>query len=119
MSEQQTMSACPHPEAVGTRWGDPIRRGAEGGVAGLYGLLGSGDGLRGADGPVDGEDLTGADEFWLAANVVARTEGNVADAEASLRNRDDSLLHFPVVHSTCRQQHKRQRTLSGSYISYS
>lgn len=24
MSEQQTTSACPHPEAVGKRWGDPI-----------------------------------------------------------------------------------------------
>jgi hypothetical protein len=24
MSEQQTRSACPHPEAVGKRWGDPI-----------------------------------------------------------------------------------------------
>jgi hypothetical protein len=24
LSEQQTISACPHPEAVGTRWGDPI-----------------------------------------------------------------------------------------------
>jgi hypothetical protein len=26
MSEQQTTSACLHPEAVGTRWGDPISR---------------------------------------------------------------------------------------------
>jgi hypothetical protein len=24
MSEQQATSVCPHPEAVGTRWGDPI-----------------------------------------------------------------------------------------------
>jgi hypothetical protein len=24
MSEQQTTSACPHPEAVGKRWGEPI-----------------------------------------------------------------------------------------------
>jgi hypothetical protein len=29
MSEQQTTSACPHPEAVGQRWGDPISEGVE------------------------------------------------------------------------------------------
>jgi hypothetical protein len=29
MSEQQAAGACPHPEAVGTRWGDPLSEAVE------------------------------------------------------------------------------------------
>ena len=74
MSERQTASACPHPEAVGTRWGDPVsaERQAE-----LQGYLDRWE--AGADederiGPFDaGPDtkilrLTGAEVSWLAAH---------------------------------------------------
>jgi hypothetical protein len=78
--QQATTSACPHPEAVGKRWGDPIsdKREAE-----LQGILNAWKAPRadhgdkkgpfaGAGGP-SGVPLTGADVFWLAERV--REEG--------------------------------------------
>lgn len=60
-------SACPHPEAVDTRWGDPI---SEERQAELQRVLDAWD-APGADhgdqkGPFDGVSLTGAEVCWLA-----------------------------------------------------
>jgi uncharacterized protein YjbI with pentapeptide repeats len=76
MSGQQTASACPHPEAVGTRWGDPI---SEERQAELQGYLdrweaetdhgerkGSFDLGASRTGIPHGVPLTGADVSWLA-----------------------------------------------------
>src|SRR5258708_18531576 len=92
MSEQQSqtvtavqatrVSACPHPEAVGKRWGDPIseeRQKALQGYVDLWQLRLEGGELRGR-GPFDRNSfmdadrerfrLTGADVFWLAGQYV-------------------------------------------------
>jgi hypothetical protein len=66
MTEQQTTSACPHSEAVGMRWGDPI---SEERQAELQRYLDrwvaeTNHGERG--GPFEGISLTGADVSWLA-----------------------------------------------------
>jgi hypothetical protein len=52
MSEQQTASACPHPEAVGTRWGDPISAERQAELEGYLDRWGGGDGPRRAQGAV-------------------------------------------------------------------
>jgi len=84
MSEQQTVSACPHPEAVGTRWGDPI---SEERQAELQSYLDRWEAKTDHDedrgkwrGPfsraADGTRLrlTGADVFWLAEQVIDSNE---------------------------------------------
>ena len=89
MSEQQseattttaapatTTSVCPHPEAVGMRWGDPIspERQAE-----LQEYLDrwqdeTDHGKR--KGPFDVTELTGADAYWLAAQAGQDDLGGV------------------------------------------
>jgi uncharacterized protein YjbI with pentapeptide repeats len=76
MSGQQTTSACPHPEAVGTRWRDPI--GAER-QAELWGYLDRweaetdhGERIGPFDNTPDGYGvmLTGADVTWLAEHFL-------------------------------------------------
>jgi pentapeptide repeat protein len=76
MSEQQAptsvqlaTSACPHPEAVGTRWGDPISEERQRYLQGYldeWALETDHDVRRG---PFHGEPLTGADVSWLAERV--------------------------------------------------
>jgi len=78
MSEQQTTSACPHPEAVGTRWGDPISEERQAELQGDLDLWvwewKNQRNHHGRRGPFDkrpdqigtGKQLTGADMFWLA-----------------------------------------------------
>src|SRR5690242_1647704 len=76
MSDQQATSACPHPEAVGTRWGDPIREERQAELQGYLDLWESEIGYSARRGPFDsdgwkgtgtaGPHLTGADVFWLA-----------------------------------------------------
>jgi hypothetical protein len=103
MREQQTTSACPHPEAVGKRWGDPI---SEERQAELQGILddwyspGAEHGAR--QGPFDVERLgpddpervpwmlTAADVGWLAACALAGPGGDVAHAQMILR-------HYPAT----------------------
>src|SRR5690349_286876 len=80
MSEQQNqqttttmqataMSACPHPEAVGKRYGDSI---SEERQAELHGYLNRWEKERdhgGRRGPFQDVELTGADVYWLANRV--------------------------------------------------
>jgi uncharacterized protein YjbI with pentapeptide repeats len=96
MSEQQATSACPHPEAVGTRWGDPI---SEERQAELQGYLDRWEqetdhGER--RGPFDkqagehwGMELTGADVFWLAERV-RRAGGHPNEIHL-----EGALIHSP------------------------
>ena len=73
MSEQQAASKCPHPEAVGTRWGDPISEERIPQLKSLLGKSGTGmsniNGRRVWHGPFSGEHLTGADLWWLATQL--------------------------------------------------
>ncbi len=76
MSKQQTgtTSACPHPEAVGTRWGDPISEERQVELQGYLDRWAAEADHRARIGPFDklmpgdvfGVSLTGADAFWLA-----------------------------------------------------
>jgi hypothetical protein len=81
MSEQQTTatavqattaSACPHPEAVGKRWGDPISAERQAELQGDLDRWAAETDHGERKGPFDwgqgevGVVLTGADVFWLA-----------------------------------------------------
>ena len=72
MSEQQTTSACPHPEAVGERWGDPISEDRQKELQGYLDRWAAKTDHGERKGPFDkgpgqrGVHLTGADVFWLA-----------------------------------------------------
>ncbi len=98
MSEQQsdsttatavsatTTSACPHPEAIGKRWGDPISKERQAELDALAeqqrvwseqpeAFLG--------ESPFGGAGrLTGADVFWLAARALARWGEETDDVAA-------------------------------------
>jgi hypothetical protein len=90
MSEQQSQSAatttataaptsaCPHPEAVGTRWGDAISEERQAGLRAfadrqrVWATQPEATRRQCSRGRrADGEDveLTGADMFWLASQV--------------------------------------------------
>jgi uncharacterized protein YjbI with pentapeptide repeats len=95
MSEpaDQPNSACPHPEAVGTRWGDPI---SEERQAELQGMLdawaapGTNHGNR--KGPFDTVRLTGADVFWLTE--LLRQPLPIALSEVHLEGANLNRAHL-------------------------
>jgi len=66
MSEQQTTSACPHPEAVGTRWGDPISEERQVELQGYLTRWAAETEHGRRKGPFHGVRLTGADVSSLA-----------------------------------------------------
>jgi hypothetical protein len=77
-------SACPHPEAAGMRWGDPI---SEERQAGLQALADRQQEWA-ANAEVERGDslftdvrLTGADMFWLASSALAGPDGGVVASE--------------------------------------
>lgn len=85
MSEQQPVttvqaagtSACPHPEAVGTRWGDPISEERQAELQGYIDRWKAEANHRERKGPFDklprqeiGVVLTGAEMSWLAEQSV-------------------------------------------------
>jgi len=89
-------SACPHPEAVGKRYGDPI---GEERQAELQGTLDAWDaetdhGER--TGPFAGVELTGADVYWLVERVrrlgLLGVVGPVPDAHLEGANLSDVHL---------------------------
>jgi hypothetical protein len=112
MSYEQvpSTSACPHPEAVGRRWGDPI---SEERQAELQGYLDRWEaetdhGKR--KGPFDQEmrvnprlQLTGADVFWLAA------ESGRSPLVGAVQN-----LHLEGVHLA--NSHLEQANLRGAHL---
>ena len=80
MSEQQsetttnaqvmTKGACPHPEAVGTRWGDPINAERQAELKVWRDAWDSPYADRSSlAGPFDTVKLTGADVSWLADHI--------------------------------------------------
>src|ERR1044071_1285219 len=74
--QTQTTSACPHPEAVGTRWGDPISEERQAELQGYLDRWEAETDHGERKGPFDlgasrtgiphGVPLTGADVSWLA-----------------------------------------------------
>jgi hypothetical protein len=74
MSERQTASARPHPEAVGTRWGDPISADRQAELQGHLDRWEAGADEDERGGPFGGRPramamrLTGAGVYWLAAH---------------------------------------------------
>jgi hypothetical protein len=79
MSEQQTTSACPHPEAVGKRWGDPISAERQAELQGYLDRWEAETDHGERRGPFDtgagqgmGVSLTGADVSWLAEQEQAQ-----------------------------------------------
>jgi uncharacterized protein YjbI with pentapeptide repeats len=99
MTEQQQTTiaqagACPHPEAVGVRWGDPISEERQAELRALADRqrewAAQPEATRG-DSHFTGVALTGADVFWLAAHALAGPEGDLAALQQELRR-------FPVYH---------------------
>src|SRR5690348_4550541 len=83
MSGQQTASACPHPEAVGTRWGDPISEERQSELQGYLDRWAAETDHGERKGPFDrrphsaGVSLTGADVSWLATQSGRNRLGRV------------------------------------------
>jgi uncharacterized protein YjbI with pentapeptide repeats len=68
MGEQQTTSTCPHPEAVGKRWGDPIGKERQAELQHYLDRWEAGTDHSGRKGPFDGVELCGAEVSWLVAH---------------------------------------------------
>jgi hypothetical protein len=108
MSEQQTTSACPHPEAVGTRWGDPT---SEERKAELQGYLDRWEAEQDhgeRKGPFDGGpgrdpvQLTGADVFWVATHDP--------------RTADELPSRLHIEGAFLKRAHLEKASLAGAYL---
>jgi len=68
MAEQQSVltSACPHPEAIGRRWGDPINVARKAQLQVYLDRWETEADHGERKGPFHDVDLTGADAYWLA-----------------------------------------------------
>jgi hypothetical protein len=104
MSERQIVSACPHPEAVGTRWGDPISAEHQ---AVLQGHLDRWEADADEDervGPFDGGPramavrLTGADVYWLAAHSEPTLDDPAPGLHLEGANLTEMGPESPVMH---------------------
>jgi hypothetical protein len=77
-------SACPHPEAVGMRWGDPISEERQAGLQAQADQqrewAANAEAERG-DSLFTDVRLTGADVFWLASSALAGPDGGVVTSE--------------------------------------
>jgi pentapeptide repeat protein len=91
MSEQQTTSACPHPEAVGTRWGDPISEERQAELQGYLDRWAAETDHGEREGPFDGASLAGTDVYWLAKRV-SNASGGVPNLH--LERADLSRAHL-------------------------
>jgi Pentapeptide repeats (8 copies) len=74
MSKQQTTSACPHPEAVGTRWGDPISEERKTKLQGYLDRWAVEKDRGTRQGPYHGIRLTGAEVCWLTQGRGVRDD---------------------------------------------
>lgn len=115
MSEDHSaVSACQHPEAVGTRWGDSIsdaRKAELKALANQQRKWAKKPEAEWVDSPFNAVRLTGADVFWLMVLVQAGPMGDTAQAEEwLLRARKDRgvriALDWPALH------------LEGAFLSY-
>jgi hypothetical protein len=99
MSEQQTTSACPHPDAVGTRWGDQIKEDRQRELQLYLDRWEAETDHRGRRGPFDkqpgepmGVPLTGADVFWLAEQSERDEQGLLSNLHLEGAFLDDAHL---------------------------
>lgn len=116
-------SACPHPEAVGKRWGDPISAERQAELKVLADKqqewAAQSAGERGAS-SFQNVDLTGADVFWLAAYALTSPERDGTQALAFLRDRysdldlDLSVLH--MEHAQLADEHLEGAMLDGAHL---
>src|SRR5262245_30555741 len=86
--QETRMSACPHPEAVGKRWGDPISEERQAELQGYLDRWAAETYHGGRMGPFVGILLTGADVLWLAKRSSSEdyvTESNLHLEGAILR----------------------------------
>jgi hypothetical protein len=110
MSEQQTASACPHPEAVGKRWGDPISEERQAELRGYLDRWVAETDHGAQRGAFDrrtlyGVTLTGADVSWLAEQSGRDVNGAVQNLhlewarleEAHLEGAALSNVHLEAV----------------------
>ncbi len=71
-------SACPHPEAIGTRWGDLISAERQAELQNILDAWNAPDADHGKRrGPFDGIQLSGADVAWLAEQSGRDENGGV------------------------------------------
>ena len=77
MTQQQpvTTSACPHPEAVGTRWGDPISQERQAELQRYLDRWAVETDHGERKGPFEEVQLTGADASWLSEQTSPRVSG--------------------------------------------
>lgn len=90
--QASTTSACPHPEAVGKRWGDPIsvERQAEL-QARIDAWDASGANRNNRAGPFEKLKLTGADVYWLAESMRGE-DGTVPTLNLSIADLEEAHL---------------------------
>jgi hypothetical protein len=128
MSEQQsqtatavqapTTSACPHPEAVCTRWGDQISEERQAELQGYLDRWAAETDHGEREGPFDevpreaGVRLTGADVFWLAKRSGRDEYGWVPNLHLEGSNLGSAHLERADLRST----QLEQADLSGAYL---
>jgi hypothetical protein len=113
MSEQQATSKCPHPEAVGKRWGDPISTERKAELQGYLDHWSSETGHSERKGPFHGVNLAGADVSWLAdqsgRESVGRTPNlHLEGAEFSAAH-EEYLERVQTYQSTAARQKARRK----------
>jgi hypothetical protein len=100
-------SACPHPEAVGKRWGDPISEERQAELRAMAEQqrewAKQPETARG-DSFFKDVSLTGADVFWLAVLELAGSMGDMAQAEVELL---DVTMYGPLFYLENPTEHDR------------
>jgi uncharacterized protein YjbI with pentapeptide repeats len=92
---------CPHPEAVGTRWGDPISDERQAELQARLDAWAAETTHGQRSGPFDGDHLSGADVFYLAARALAGSSGELLAARQRLERGDLSTDDFRAVSTVC------------------
>jgi Pentapeptide repeats (8 copies) len=114
-------SACPHPEAVGKRWGDPISAERQKELKYYFDEWKNEQDVRKKQPPYLGTTLTGADIAWLSENVREKPGGlhlegaNARDAH--LEGADLSDAH--LENSFFVAAHLEGASLSGAHLEQS
>jgi uncharacterized protein YjbI with pentapeptide repeats len=94
MSEQQATSACPHPEAVGQRWGDPISEERQAELQGYLDRWDAETDPRDSRGPFDGVSINGADAYWLARRSMSKRGADTVVTDLHLEGANLSGAHM-------------------------
>jgi hypothetical protein len=126
-TENRWTSPCPHPEAAGKRWGDPIseeRQEELRVLADQQRAWAATPEQERRESPFRGVRLTGADAFWLAAYALADGAGDVSAQAQRLRagNNDFlvhtglSLFHLRLEGADLREAHLERAILYAAHL---